>query len=77
MVTPSHQSPTGVALTLQRRVELLDRAGEQGAWIIEDSLTAWRHGAPGRRGLMMGFTNLRSQSEADRLVAELMRALKA
>ncbi|MGY2485241.1 MocR-like pyridoxine biosynthesis transcription factor PdxR [Cupriavidus sp. CP313] len=226
IVTPSHQSPTGVALTLQRRVELLDWAGERRAWIIEDdydgefryrghplpalksldtcdrviycgtlskvlypglrlayvvvpqslvptmdlacrrtvhggcpellqavaaefiaqghfarhikrmrtlyarrramlaealapyktdgftvclqdggmhllvdvrddlddlamarrareagfavhSLTAWRYGAPGRRGLMMGFTNLRSQTEADRLVAELMRALKA
>ncbi|CAG9183311.1 HTH-type transcriptional regulatory protein GabR [Cupriavidus laharis] len=226
VVTPSHQSPTGVALTLQRRIELLDWAGDQGAWVIEDdydgeyryrghplpalksldtcdrviycgtlskvlypglrlsylvvpqnqvatvdlacrrtvhggcpellqavaaefiaeghfarhikhmrtlyaqrramlaqalapyeqdgltvclqdggmhllvdvgdelddlvmarrareagfavhSLTAWRHGAPGRRGLLMGFTNLRSQDEADRLVAELMRALKA
>ncbi|GAB3102582.1 PLP-dependent aminotransferase family protein [Cupriavidus yeoncheonensis] len=226
VVTPSHQSPTGVALTLQRRVELLDWAGERGAWVIEDdydgefryrghplpalksldtcerviycgtlskvlypglrlayvvvpqslaptmdlacrrtvhggcpellqavaaefiaqghfarhikrmrtlyarrrgmlaealapfitdgftvrlqdggmhllvdvrddlddlamarrareagfavhSLTAWRQGAPGRRGLIIGFTNLRSQTEADRLVADLMRALKA
>ncbi|WP_369804571.1 PLP-dependent aminotransferase family protein [Cupriavidus sp. YR651] len=226
VVTPSHQCPTGVALTLQRRVELLDWAGDQGAWIIEDdydgeyryrghplpalksldtgdrviycgtlskvlypglrlsylvvpqsqvaavdlacrraahggcpellqavaaefiaeghfarhikrmrtlyarrramlaealapykadgftvclqdggmhllvgvrdelddlamvrraraagfgihSLTAWRHGAPGRRGLLMGFTNLRSQTEANRLVADLMQVLKA
>jgi GntR family transcriptional regulator/MocR family aminotransferase len=36
VVTPSHQSPTGVALTLQRRVELLDWADKRGAWIIED-----------------------------------------
>jgi GntR family transcriptional regulator/MocR family aminotransferase len=36
VVTPSHQSPTGVALPLQRRVELLDWAGERGAWILED-----------------------------------------
>jgi GntR family transcriptional regulator / MocR family aminotransferase len=36
VVTPSHQSPTGVALPLQRRVELLDWAGARGAWIIED-----------------------------------------
>jgi GntR family transcriptional regulator/MocR family aminotransferase len=36
VVTPSHQSPTGVALPLQRRVELLEWAGEGGAWILED-----------------------------------------
>ncbi|AMV48879.1 PLP-dependent aminotransferase family protein [Paraburkholderia caribensis] len=36
VVTPSHQSPTGVALPLQRRVELLDWAGERNAWIVED-----------------------------------------
>jgi GntR family transcriptional regulator/MocR family aminotransferase len=36
VVTPSHQSPTGVALPLQRRVELLDWATERGAWIVED-----------------------------------------
>ncbi|MFP3656531.1 PLP-dependent aminotransferase family protein, partial [Burkholderia sp. SIMBA_052] len=36
VVTPSHQSPTGVALPLQRRVELLDWAGERDAWIVED-----------------------------------------
>lgn len=36
IVTPSHQSPTGVALSLQRRAELLDWANAQDAWIIED-----------------------------------------
>lgn len=36
VVTPSHQSPTGVALTLPRRVALLDWASKSGAWIIED-----------------------------------------
>jgi GntR family transcriptional regulator/MocR family aminotransferase len=36
VVTPSHQSPTGVALPLQRRVELLDWAGAHDAWIVED-----------------------------------------
>jgi len=226
VVTPSHQSPTGVALTLRRRIELLDWAGDQGAWIIEDdydgeyryrghplpalksldtcdrviycgtlskvlypglrlsylvvpqslvasvdlacrrsvhggcpellqavaaefiaeghfarhikrmrtlyaqrramlaqalapyeadgmtaclrdggmhllvdvgnelddlvmarrareagfavhSLTAWRRGAPGRRGLLMGFTNIHSQAEADRLVTRLMQAIMA
>ena len=36
VVTPSHQSPTGVALTLQRRVALLDWAAKHRAWIVED-----------------------------------------
>jgi GntR family transcriptional regulator/MocR family aminotransferase len=36
VVTPSHQSPTGVALALPRRVALLDWASKCGAWIVED-----------------------------------------
>lgn len=42
LVTPSHQSPTGVTLSLERRMALLDwagsgeGAGKQGSWIIED-----------------------------------------
>ena len=35
-VTPSHQHPTGVEMSLRRREELLQAANEQGAWIIED-----------------------------------------
>lgn len=35
-VTPSHQFPTGVAMTMRRRLELLSWAREAGAWIIED-----------------------------------------
>ena len=35
-VTPSHQSPTGVALSLRRRTALLDFARTHGAVIIED-----------------------------------------
>jgi GntR family transcriptional regulator / MocR family aminotransferase len=35
-VTPSHQYPTGVTLSLARRLELLDWAERQDAWIIED-----------------------------------------
>lgn len=35
-VSPSHQFPTGVTLSLQRRVELLDWAARSDAWIIED-----------------------------------------
>jgi GntR family transcriptional regulator/MocR family aminotransferase len=35
-VTPSHQSPTGVALSLRRRAALLDFAQRHGAVIVED-----------------------------------------
>ena len=36
VVTPTHQSPMGVALSLPRRLELLDWARRSRAWIIED-----------------------------------------
>ncbi|SHI22831.1 MocR-like pyridoxine biosynthesis transcription factor PdxR [Pollutimonas bauzanensis] len=36
VVTPTHQSPMGVALSLPRRLELLEWAGRRQAWIIED-----------------------------------------
>lgn len=35
-VTPAHQSPLGVIMSATRRLELLDWARRQGAWIIED-----------------------------------------
>lgn len=35
-VTPSHQSPTGATLSLQRRVRLLEHARSQRAVVIED-----------------------------------------
>ena len=35
-VTPSHQYPTGVVLSLDRRFALLDWAARHDAWIIED-----------------------------------------
>jgi GntR family transcriptional regulator/MocR family aminotransferase len=39
-VTPSHQYPTGVAMSLPRRVELVAWAREAGAWIVEDDYAA-------------------------------------
>lgn len=36
VVTPTHQSPTGVALSLPRRLALLEWATRSQAWIIED-----------------------------------------
>ncbi|MBD9413356.1 PLP-dependent aminotransferase family protein [Pseudomonas sp. PDM16] len=35
-VTPSHQYPTGVTLSLARRLELLEWAEQRDGWIIED-----------------------------------------
>ncbi|MBR0679894.1 PLP-dependent aminotransferase family protein [Roseomonas eburnea] len=44
VVTPSHQFPLGVAMSLDRRLELLDWAQAQGAWIIEDDYNSeFRH----------------------------------
>ena len=36
VVTPAHQSPLCVSLSLPRRHALLDWAGRNGAWVIED-----------------------------------------
>jgi GntR family transcriptional regulator/MocR family aminotransferase len=36
MITPSHQYPTGRVMSLPRRLALIERARQCGAWIIED-----------------------------------------
>jgi GntR family transcriptional regulator/MocR family aminotransferase len=36
VVTPTHQSPSGIALSLPRRLALLEWAQAQRAWIVED-----------------------------------------
>lgn len=36
LLTPAHQSPLGVALSMPRRHQLLDWAAHRDAWIIED-----------------------------------------
>ncbi len=35
-VTPPHQYPTGVALSLERRIALLEWAGRNDSWLVED-----------------------------------------
>jgi GntR family transcriptional regulator/MocR family aminotransferase len=35
-ITPSHQFPLGVSMSLLRRLELLDWAGKAGAYVLED-----------------------------------------
>jgi len=46
-VTPSHQYPLGVAMSMSRRIELLKWARQQDAWIIEDDCDAeYRYRSP-------------------------------
>ncbi|EPL09977.1 hypothetical protein ALP29_03905 [Pseudomonas syringae pv. avii] len=42
-VTPSHQYPTGATLALERRLELINWAAEQGKWILEDDYDSEFH----------------------------------
>ncbi|MGE0420813.1 MAG: PLP-dependent aminotransferase family protein [Reyranellaceae bacterium] len=45
-VTPAHQSPLGMTLSLPRRRALLERARRAGAWIVEDDYDGeFRYGA--------------------------------
>ncbi len=44
-ITPSHQFPKGVVLSMARRLELLAWARESGAWIVEDDYASeFRYG---------------------------------
>lgn len=46
-VTPSHQFPLGVTLSMRRRLELIDWARRAGAWIIEDDYDSeFRYAGP-------------------------------
>jgi GntR family transcriptional regulator / MocR family aminotransferase len=46
-VTPSHQFPTGVALSMARRLDLLAWARHSGAFIVEDDYTSeFRYSGP-------------------------------
>jgi len=43
-VTPSHQYPLGMTMSLARRLQLLDRARQADAWIFEDDYDSeWRY----------------------------------
>jgi GntR family transcriptional regulator / MocR family aminotransferase len=67
-VTPSHQFPTGVVLSMARRLELLAWAREQSAWVVEDDYASeFRYGGrplaslqgldEGERVIYMGTLN--------------------
>lgn len=46
-VTPSHQYPSGVTLSLPRRLALVEWARRHRGWIVEDDYDAdFRHGGP-------------------------------
>ncbi|MDQ2804697.1 MAG: PLP-dependent aminotransferase family protein [Pseudomonadota bacterium] len=46
-VTPSHQYPTGVALSMARRLELLAWARQNGAFVVEDDYASeFRYSGP-------------------------------
>ncbi|MGF7176708.1 PLP-dependent aminotransferase family protein [Azospirillum doebereinerae] len=47
LVTPSHQFPLGVTMSLGRRLQLLDWAAQQDAWIVEDDYDSeFRYAGP-------------------------------
>jgi GntR family transcriptional regulator/MocR family aminotransferase len=46
-VTPSHQYPLGMVMSVSRRLQLLDWARRSGAWIVEDDYDSeYRYGSP-------------------------------
>ncbi|MDE3164746.1 MAG: PLP-dependent aminotransferase family protein, partial [Acidobacteriota bacterium] len=46
-VTPSHQFPTGVSMTVARRLELIEWARRHEAWIVEDDYDSeYRYSGP-------------------------------
>ena len=61
-ITPSHQFPKGVALSMARRLELLAWARQSGAWIVEDDYASeFRYG--GRP-----LASLQGLDEAERVI---------
>jgi GntR family transcriptional regulator/MocR family aminotransferase len=52
VLTPSHQYPLGVTMSLGRRLDLLQWAREAGAWVIEDDYASeFRYSGPPLRSL--------------------------
>jgi GntR family transcriptional regulator/MocR family aminotransferase len=61
-VTPSHQYPLGVTMTMPRRLALLDWARSSSAWIIEDDYDSeFRYAGP-------PLTSLQGMDGADRVI---------
>ena len=61
-MTPSHQFPTGVQLSMARRLELLAWARKSGAYIIEDDyISEFRYSGP-------PLASLQGLDEDDRVI---------
>lgn len=61
-VTPSHQYPLGVTMTMTRRLALLEWARSTSAWIIEDDYDSeFRYAGP-------PLTSLQGMDDADRVI---------
>jgi GntR family transcriptional regulator/MocR family aminotransferase len=61
-VTPSHQFPTGVALSMPRRLQLLAWARQRGAFIVEDDYTSeFRYSGP-------PLASLQGLDDSDRVI---------
>jgi GntR family transcriptional regulator/MocR family aminotransferase len=61
-ITPSHQFPTGVVLSMARRLELLNWARQTNAWVIEDDYASeFRYG--GR-----ALASLQGLDESERVI---------
>ena len=54
-VTPSHQFPLGVTMSMRRRLALIDWARETGGWIIEDDYDSEFHYAGRPLAAMQGM----------------------
>jgi GntR family transcriptional regulator/MocR family aminotransferase len=64
-LTPAHQYPSGVALSLQRRLQMLDLAKREGCWLIEDDYDSEFHydGRP-----MQALQGLQSEQDPERVL---------
>jgi len=62
VVTPSHHAPLGVSMSMPRRLQLLDWASRQEAWIVEDDYDGefHYHGPP--------LPALKSRDTVDRVI---------
>ena len=69
-VTPSHQYPTGVTLSLQRRLELIAWARERNGWIIEDDYDSQFHYEGLPTACVQGLDNYQRTSKVGYAVVE-------
>ena len=67
-VAPSHQYPLGVAMSLARRLELLDWAAASGAWVLEDDYDSEYRYAGRPLAALQGLEAARDTGAGDRRV---------